>query len=265
VSVKVLSWVYENSEARLGDRLVLLALADHAHDDGSGAYAKVETYAHKARLSERQARRALRNLEASGEIVVEGKHTSGTTIYRVVMGGQYDTLTNEAEGTNTTPDVPDLSPEPSEPSPSSETTSPPQSTNGADYVAFYIDESHRLSRYPTPQGAAIVGSKAKVLLADGVSDEHVRAAITLLVEKGRPPQVLPYLVAEVQAVKERGPFAEWVRANGWPTGSKFVRGANGGTFVQDTLGRERPTYDVPWGPPSRDELIAALRREGVCT
>lgn len=48
--------------------LVMLALADHAHDDGSKCYPGVRYLAWKTGRSERQVQRALRELEAAGLI-----------------------------------------------------------------------------------------------------------------------------------------------------------------------------------------------------
>lgn len=76
-----MSWVLRESDATLGDRLVLLVLADHAKEDGTSAWPSVETIAHQSRLTRRQAQRCLRNLEESGEIVETGKSRQGTHIY----------------------------------------------------------------------------------------------------------------------------------------------------------------------------------------
>jgi hypothetical protein len=85
VSIKVMTAVWEHSSQKEGALLVLLALADCAHDDGTMAFPSVKTLAEKARMSERNARYCLRNLEQSGEIVREGRHRSGTTVYRIVL------------------------------------------------------------------------------------------------------------------------------------------------------------------------------------
>ncbi len=46
MSVRVLSWVFDHSPVEhRGDLLVLLVLADHAHDDGTRAFPSVETIA----------------------------------------------------------------------------------------------------------------------------------------------------------------------------------------------------------------------------
>lgn len=87
MSVHVISWVLQQSEARLGDRLVLLVLADHAKADGSGAWPSVETIAREARLSRSQAQRCLRRLEAEGHIARTAVSRMGTVVWTVVMQG----------------------------------------------------------------------------------------------------------------------------------------------------------------------------------
>jgi hypothetical protein len=87
VSIRAMDWVFSYSEATLGSRLVLLALADFAHDDGTNAYPSVETIAKKARLSPRGARAALRKLEEEGHVERTGISDYGTAIYRVLVGG----------------------------------------------------------------------------------------------------------------------------------------------------------------------------------
>lgn len=86
MSVHVMSWVLRESEARLADRLVLLALADHAKADGTCAWPSVDTIRHEARLKSRRAtQNALRSLESDGRIIVAGKSRAGTVIYNVLM------------------------------------------------------------------------------------------------------------------------------------------------------------------------------------
>lgn len=75
-----------HSEERLGRRLVLLALADNAHDDGTGAHPTVETIASKARLSEREVQYCLRGLTSDGSLMLTGKTDKGVNTYTVVMG-----------------------------------------------------------------------------------------------------------------------------------------------------------------------------------
>jgi hypothetical protein len=87
MSVRVSAWVWEHSPVEhRGDLLVLLALADHAHDDGSSAYPSVDTLARKARLSRRGTFDALRRLKDCGAITPEGTGPTGTIRYRVNLG-----------------------------------------------------------------------------------------------------------------------------------------------------------------------------------
>ena len=121
MSIHVMSWVLRNSEEKLGRRLVLLVLADHAKDDGTSAWPSVETIGREARLSRRQTQANLRALEDAGAIVSTGTSRHGTTIYTVVMGGA-NTAPPGAEsdvgGRDFLPDdVSKTAPEPSEEKP----------------------------------------------------------------------------------------------------------------------------------------------------
>lgn len=77
--------VFDASESTLATRLVALALADYAHDDGSNAFPALETLAARARVDERTARRALRWLEQRCEIVRTGKTRSGVVKYHLTI------------------------------------------------------------------------------------------------------------------------------------------------------------------------------------
>ena len=68
MSVKALSWAFNESSAVGADRLVLLALADTMNDEGE-CWPSVKWLARKAKVSESTARRCLRNLEDLGEII----------------------------------------------------------------------------------------------------------------------------------------------------------------------------------------------------
>lgn len=67
MSVHAMANVWATSRQTGGNLLLLLALADYANDAGE-CWPAVETVARKARLTERHARRILRELEAEGEI-----------------------------------------------------------------------------------------------------------------------------------------------------------------------------------------------------
>ena len=81
-----MTWVFSHSTAAGADRLLLLAIADHAGDDGGDAWPSVPTLARKTGVSERSVQRGISRLEAGGLLVVErGQGRRGTNLYRVVM------------------------------------------------------------------------------------------------------------------------------------------------------------------------------------
>ncbi len=67
MSIRVTSWVWENTRAEGSELLVLLALAEHAGNDGS-CHPSMRRIAERARLSLRGAQTAMRALEAKGAI-----------------------------------------------------------------------------------------------------------------------------------------------------------------------------------------------------
>lgn len=92
MSVEAMSWVFTSSEASGGDRLVLLALADHAGRDEWVAWPSVARLARSARLSPRAAQYALRRLERDGRIVRAGESRNRTVVWRVVKDPGIDRL-----------------------------------------------------------------------------------------------------------------------------------------------------------------------------
>jgi hypothetical protein len=84
MSVRVMSWVFERSASELAARLVLLAIADRANDEGSDAWPSIPTLAKKAHVDERTVRRSIERLERLGELRVE-RQIGRSHIYTVVM------------------------------------------------------------------------------------------------------------------------------------------------------------------------------------
>lgn len=86
MSIRVMQWVWDHSEAKHTDRLVLLAIADCASDDGTKAWPSVATMAQKCRISIRATQTAVRHLIRGGLIAVEDQTgPRGTNRYTVVM------------------------------------------------------------------------------------------------------------------------------------------------------------------------------------
>lgn len=89
LSIYAQAWVYANSKARLADRLVLLAIADEADDDGTNAYPSQRRIADKALVSQSTVRRSIESLEAMGELGVVRPVKTGRgkfNVYTVLMG-----------------------------------------------------------------------------------------------------------------------------------------------------------------------------------
>lgn len=92
MSVRVMTWVWDHSSALLAERLVLLAIADMAHDDGHLARPSVVEIARKANIEEPAVHLAMRNL-ASGGLLRATVGPGGWESCAVVMCGQPDSPT----------------------------------------------------------------------------------------------------------------------------------------------------------------------------
>lgn len=84
MSVKVSSWVWEHSKTTMGHRLVALALADAANDDGR-CWPGIESIAAKARVSRATVKRATAEMVAAGELVVADRGMR-TNVYQFTLG-----------------------------------------------------------------------------------------------------------------------------------------------------------------------------------
>lgn len=85
MSVYVMSWVWRHGPKDATDRLVLLAVADHADDDGV-AYPSMIGIATKSCLTERGARGVIRRLESGGWLRTKvGGGRGGKSVYTVLM------------------------------------------------------------------------------------------------------------------------------------------------------------------------------------
>lgn len=131
-----MSWVFDHAQvSHRADLLVLLVLADHAREDGTGAYPSVDRVAAKARLNRRAAFDALRRLKDDGAIVAEGRGPKGTVSYSIVMQPTAPVQAAapvqpaaQRGAVSRTQGVQAAAPEPSEPS----LTRPPNPPRGAD-------------------------------------------------------------------------------------------------------------------------------------
>lgn len=115
MSFKVTNWAWSRSESRNGARLVMLALADRADDNGF-AWPSVDDLAERTKLSPRAVQKAIANLVEIGELEVEnggGRHRSNR--YRIVPKPRTsDGVTDEKPRTSdgvSTQETPNSAPE----------------------------------------------------------------------------------------------------------------------------------------------------------
>jgi hypothetical protein len=83
MSIRVMAQVWEHEFSR-SEQAIMLALADHAHDDGSRVFPSVERVAWKTGYSKRQTQRIIGTLRKSGVLVVVKKaYKNRPTEYRI--------------------------------------------------------------------------------------------------------------------------------------------------------------------------------------
>jgi DNA-binding HxlR family transcriptional regulator len=98
--------VWQHGPRSPEDLLALLAIADHANDDGV-AYPGIARLAEKCRVTERTLRRTLRRLEDGGWLETTiGGGRSHTNLYRVIAKGDVDAPVSSGN-----PDVGDRNPD----------------------------------------------------------------------------------------------------------------------------------------------------------
>ncbi|GGQ83486.1 helix-turn-helix domain-containing protein [Streptomyces flaveolus] len=115
MSFKVTNWVWARSESRNGARLVMLALADRADDNGF-CWPSIDDLAERTKLSPRAVQKAIAVLAELGELDVEnggGRHRSNR--YRIVPKPRTsDGVTDQEPRTNdgvSTEETPHFAPE----------------------------------------------------------------------------------------------------------------------------------------------------------
>jgi hypothetical protein len=107
-----------------GEKLVLLALADQANDEGRQCWPAVSTIAKRSGQGERTVRRALHDLEAKGHLTRD--HRDGSSTQYHVHPCQSGTPDKSAPLPKTTATPANLAPKPSRTTTSPKTTSSPK-------------------------------------------------------------------------------------------------------------------------------------------
>ena len=195
MSGKLVGRVYDEADLKHPEQSILVAMADHARDDGTKVFPSVERIAWKTGYSVRQVHRIIANLKAMGVLVVVKTGKKGeNTEYRIVLSKapkkmpfnewrnrsrEDDDNMTEENGTNDVPDDTDsvsphgtptvIQPSLSQPSgitPGDDAASPSMTRRIMD--AFL--EATGLERF-THYGAA--GSAAKKLADAGFTDDDI--------------------------------------------------------------------------------------------
>lgn len=85
MSIKAMTRVWDYSEQKGSRLLLLLAIADYAHDDGAGANPSTRTLARKTRMTQQNVMLLIDRCEASGELhVVRGRNRNSNQ-YTIVL------------------------------------------------------------------------------------------------------------------------------------------------------------------------------------
>lgn len=83
MSIKVMTTVWDHAPVDGTELLLLLAMADYAHDDGSNVFPSVATLAKRVRLKERQTQIVLASLRDKGLIERCEKRHNGPWVYQI--------------------------------------------------------------------------------------------------------------------------------------------------------------------------------------
>lgn len=94
MSIQAIAWVLEHSRSEGMDRLVLLAIANHADAGGLNSWPSWERIGAEARVSRATVWRAISKLTAMGELMVlsGGRGRGDRSSYQVCLGFQHATL-----------------------------------------------------------------------------------------------------------------------------------------------------------------------------
>lgn len=85
MAIRLMTAVWDDGSLPRGDVLLMLALADHANDDGL-SFPSIARLARRTRSSPSTVRRHLRSLQAEGRLVVDTREGT-SNLYRIVLQG----------------------------------------------------------------------------------------------------------------------------------------------------------------------------------
>lgn len=198
-------------------KLVLLKLADNAHDDGLSARPGVPRIAKLCGLSVRCVQYSLRELEKAGYIAATQFEKGGgrnVTEYRLTLsrgangaclGVQMTTSPDDAgvQMTTSRGANDDISHKEVVLMNRHETKPPPgaailRTLAPNDLVSFYVDECKTHGYQPTAQWRAQLGNHAKRILKEKPPD-LIRDAIRIMADENKAPGTMAHVIADIEA------------------------------------------------------------------
>lgn len=210
-----MQWVWDHSQSRNAQRLVLLAIADNAADDGTHAYPSNAEIQRKSALSERGVRTAVAELIKLGELRVEvNQGRRGTNMYSVIMTPADSAPQPNGRGANPAPRPrQDLPPTPAESAPGT-VQEPSNEPSGTSFDAEASPTAQTIIRafidwLALPEQSAVqltrrvIGIYAKTikqLLGEGFEEILIKRALVEMHQRGMTgrPTLLEGFVVQVQ-------------------------------------------------------------------
>lgn len=227
MSVRVMSWVLQHSKSRLGDRLVLIAIADNAASSGGDAWPSIGEISVKAGMSERNVYNAIESLQKIGELRVEKKlvNKRWRNCYTIVMTPEDSSShlpeerspeESSAENHDTAP-LKNLQPTPEnsagpmykeepskepskEPSMGAELAIRHDQPTAQTIVGEWID---RCRKRPPKNVIGQMSKHIAAMLAEGIDPDDIRRGIAAWMTKDLHPSTLPSIVNSVMNTNGR--------------------------------------------------------------
>jgi hypothetical protein len=191
MSIKVMSWVWDHSRSKKIPRLVLLAIADCANDEGRDAYPSMAKLVQKTGVTERAVQTAILELSKLGELVVNRNGgPSGCNRYRVIMS------------------APPKAPTPAE-------SAPPQNLHPAESAVSQTEEAPQVS---TPNPAESAPPRRKCTPPQNLRHPPAESAPGTVLEPSvsqepkNPSSSEPTRRPDVETICTH--LADWIEANG---------------------------------------------------
>jgi hypothetical protein len=100
VSVRLMGAIFD-LDISAPEKLVLLAMADHAQDDGTKCWPSISRIAEKSSTTPRGVQKIIRRLERAGFLKHIGRHPKGTNEYQIILArGEHGSVGEPGSGVN---------------------------------------------------------------------------------------------------------------------------------------------------------------------